>query len=339
MNKTRTAEDNWRAFGKEWFAKHQRKILWCLNAPVIGRISRWILRIDKDCPKAEIIDIKPNCYTIRGEKEDEYTTDFRTHWKFAKRIYFAFRPMWWAMHTWDEIFADKYSPELSFGFDTLTAYPDTGNPGETTVDGFISRYSATGETFSTIVAGAGTSVYDTSMQVRLTEHATTSSRYVRLHRAFCHYDTSSLTADSIISNVVLSLYLTKANSFASSPLTHIIESTIISDNTLTTLDFVNTGSVDFGSIAYDDLNSSVYNDFTLNESGIANVSKTGVSKFASKSSWDFTRTGPAWEGGKEFRLTISPADNEGTDNDPKLTVTYTLPGGGSTFIPKITFID
>ena len=160
MSRIKNGEDNWRAFGKQWFAKHQSKILWCLNAPVIGMLARWILRIHRDCPTAEIIDIKPHRYTIRGEKEDEYTTDFRTHWKFAKRIYFAFRPLWWALHTWDEIFADKYVPRLSFGFDSLTSYPDAGT-GLTTCDGMVGR-TGVSEDFDTIRTSAGTIIYSSS---------------------------------------------------------------------------------------------------------------------------------------------------------------------------------
>lgn len=115
------------AFGHEWFALHQHRLLWCLNSPGIGRLMRRSLRInmaDVSMPRnTKIVEIAPNHYTVQLPS-GEYRSDFRTHPKYAKRVYYSWKTVWWLMHYWDEVFADRRVPALSFGFATLTAYPD-----------------------------------------------------------------------------------------------------------------------------------------------------------------------------------------------------------------------
>src|SRR3990167_3952638 len=116
-------DQNWLAFNKDWFEKHQRKLLWFCNAPIISTLFRRVLKIHgnrSDVRKNRITHIYP--HAIGWSTFSGRSYEFRTHWKYAKRLYFAFKPLWWAMHYWDGIFAEQHAPQLSFGFQTLTVY-------------------------------------------------------------------------------------------------------------------------------------------------------------------------------------------------------------------------
>ena len=127
-------------FGKNWFKKHQRLLLWLLNKPLVKYWFRWVLRIHKDLKREErIVGISPNHYDVlvkQTKKRVWLRSDFRTHNKFTKRIFYAFYPIWWLCHQWDILFANRFVPQLNFGFDTLTVYPDA-DPETYTVDGFV----------------------------------------------------------------------------------------------------------------------------------------------------------------------------------------------------------
>src|SRR5258708_5424922 len=108
------------AFDKLWFKKHQNILLWLLKF----QIFRHILRIDTDKP---VVKIEPHAFTVYlGKKGNklQFQTDFRTHWKYSKRLYYAFKPLWWTIHFWDWLIADRFIPQWSYGFSTLTAFPD-----------------------------------------------------------------------------------------------------------------------------------------------------------------------------------------------------------------------
>src|SRR3990167_4269286 len=107
--------DHYLAFNKEWFGKHQERLLRFLNCPVLSPAFRILLLIhgDRRSIKGRIDEIAPNF--IRSGR----TYEFRTHWKFSRRIYFGLRPIWWLLHFWDWVFADRFAPQLSFNFTTL----------------------------------------------------------------------------------------------------------------------------------------------------------------------------------------------------------------------------
>src|SRR3990167_6904029 len=90
------------------------------------------------------------------EKKVEIVACFRTHDKYSKRLYFAFKPLWYILHALDWAMLDRieYAARFSFGFSTLTQYPGSIGAGNK-MDG---RFSRTGidEAWATIIAGAGT---------------------------------------------------------------------------------------------------------------------------------------------------------------------------------------
>lgn len=308
------------AFNSGWFEQHQRKLLWLVNHPLLSYWFRWILRIHGDrssVGRQQIVQITPNAIfwlLPNGAKRAE----IRTHAKFGKRLYHAFRPLWWAMHFFDWLLLDRWMPEWSFGFATLTAYPQAGSGGgNTTVDGTVYTFlqpnwdSARTATSGNAVdaTGATGSVYVGSF----------SGSY-GCTRYFATLDTSSLGSGATISAATFSLYITYYNSPAGAAAINLVASTQASNNSLSTADFDAYGSTTFAQRNYDATSTGQYRSWTLNSSGLAAISKTGVSKFALRDNdYDVGGTDP---GANEYEINFYMADRTGTSEDPKLDVTY-----------------
>lgn len=256
-------------------------------------------------------------------------TDFRTHWKWSKRIYFAFKPMWWAMHYWDEFFADKFAPQFSFGFSVLTAYPDP-NPETNSMDAYVHHRIAAGGTWAA-VHDAATANYDWDataqfIMVKIGSSAS-SDKWVDIIRIFTLFLTSSLGAGATISDSTLSGYgYAKADSGSWSPTINVYTSSPASNTAISDTDYDQVGTTAQCNTAktYSGFSITGYNDFTLNATGIGNINKTGVSKFGMReATYDVANSAPTWASDKACTLKFYAADNTGTDKDPKLVVTYT----------------
>ena len=311
-------------FDKQWFLNNQKLLRWFANTKY-GKdlLGHGLERVDLILPNAVF------------KKEGKiYTAEFRTHDKYAKRLFYEFQSVWKAFHWFDMNVANIYVPKLNLGFDTLTAYPDA-NVETSTVDGYALRGSVD-QTFTDIRAGAGTSASDTGTNSDdlFLVASTTSNQYQTLIRAFYLFDTSTLTSEATINSAVVSTYGTAANTKANaigSPDFHLGSSTPASNTAIAASDFANRGTTSFGSIAYASFTGSQYNDLTLNASGIANISKTGVSKFSGQLSWDILNdtTGLSWVSASSSGFRMTFADTADTTSDPKLVVTYTIPIGGA----------
>jgi len=349
-------------FSKEWFKKHNKTLCWFANAPIIKYWFRWLLRIHKDIPWNEKIEeIMPNAFTYgkklvlvdyvklkNGEEvfncskklhrklknkgllvkrlRYQQTTDFRTHEKFGKRLYYGLKPLWYLLHFWD--WSTSIQPVLNCGFDTLTVYPDAGS-GNTTVDGHIWRTVSTGGTWSDVRNGAGTYANDTdSSGYACAIYANSNTdKWSDIARAIFLFDTSSLDDDANISNAILSLNSSGKNDGLSiKPNIDIYTSNPTSNNNLIPSDYgtLGTTSMTGSPISYSSWPSSFnYVDFTFNATGRGNISKTGISKFGTRNAnYDVANVEPTWSN-HYSNILCRFADTSGTSYDPKLVVTYT----------------
>src|SRR3990167_7802981 len=131
-------------FNEYWFTKHQQILLFFLNTPLLRVWFRWFLCIEY---KEPIDVILPN--SISWKNKGKITTEFRSHNKYAKRLYVGLYPLWWLCHQWDIAFY----PRFNLGFDTLgPVQPVAGD--NSPIDGYVYR-SGVDETFSSIRSGAG----------------------------------------------------------------------------------------------------------------------------------------------------------------------------------------
>ncbi|MFA5838848.1 MAG: hypothetical protein WC849_02830 [Candidatus Paceibacterota bacterium] len=221
------------------------------------------------------------------------------------------------------LLANLFSPEKVYA--TIgTFYPDA-DPETSTVDGYVVR-NVVDEPFSTIRDSAG-KVADssaTNTQIRLLASAT-SDQFNLLGRSYALFNTSTISANGVISSAIFSGYYSdKLNGLGSTDL-HLAASTPASNTNLVIADYQNISRTSFGSITYANFLAAQYNDITLNAAGIANISKTGISKFSLQTSWDITNSfGGIWASSGDTYFFITTADTAGTSQDPKLTVTYTI---------------
>jgi hypothetical protein len=321
-------DEHWRAFGPEWFDRHQRVLLWLLACPILGRWLRWVLRIRK-CDVGygrEILEIRPHCYTVPGPEPGQLTTDFRTHWKYAKRVYYAFRPLWWALHWWDALIAERWVPELAFGFATLTVYPDP-NPGVTSKDGDVSRQSVD-ESWASITSGAATVATDDAsiMDVASFQASATTNQWSKLYRAVLLFDASLLLASPI--SATLSLFGgSKGDGLGSAPDINVYSTNPSSNTVVETGDFTTFGSTPFASaIEYANWTDGAYNALIFNASGLAAI-VDGICKFGTRNAnYDVAGVQPPWASGLVSEIDAFPSDQSGISQDPKLVIVFDSSG-------------
>jgi len=326
-------------FDKNWFIKHQRKLLWLLNTPIIRNWFRWVLRLKKYGwrGKGKITKITPNSVawgdnliwnTKEGRLEIERIEQFDVRNENSRRLYEAFKPLWYLFHAWDLGFANRFIPQLNLGFDTLTVYPDAGTSGP----GGDWRASRQGvnEEFATIRAGAGNANDGgaaAEQDVPFLSCTTSTNSFGSNHRGIINIDTSSLTSSASISAATLSLYFTiKKNTITGMTSAEagvaIVGNSSASDKTPDNASYNSMGSTRFATdIAYDSITTSAYNDYSFNASGIAGISKTGVSHFGIMLAVDLDNGSPGWSSGSETYYDFYFGDN--TTNKPKLVITYT----------------
>jgi hypothetical protein len=317
-------------FSAAWFAKHQRVLLTLLRLPVIGLALRQVLAIRPHDVgwNRRIVQIAPHSYTVQND-DGTLTTDFRTHAKYGKRLYYELLPVWQAAHAWDQYVANRLVPALNLGFDTLTVYPDA-SPGVTSGSWFVRRQGVD-ESWATIRAGAGNDGFSpTSWQVIEITASATSNQWASLGRSIFTFDTSALTASAVISAATLSLFVSSVrDDDALVPNVDMYAATPTSNTAETNSDFgqIGTTSLTGAPIAYGSFSTAAYNAFSLNGTGIAAISAVGISRFGARNaSYDVANSAPAtWTSGHSSYVAAYFADQAGSANDPKLVVTYTIP--------------
>lgn len=212
---------------------------------------------------------------------------------------------------------------------TLTVYPDAGTG--TTCD---AKLVASNVTWAGARAAttANFSASTTDATIYIEGDATGGVNY--LGRPMFTWDTSALTAGATISAAVVSLYATGTDD--TSEIVNPADPTFVTatpaaPGSLVAEDFDQVGSTslcDSPPTLATFAGSTGYHDFTLNATGIAAVSKTGITQLAVRPLNDINNAAPTLRSYASF----STADTGGTTQDPKLVVTYTLT---STFVPKI----
>jgi len=214
--------------------------------------------------------------------------------------------------------------------DSATFNPNA-NPESTSVDGYVYHSTGglgTGISWPTLVAAAGSASDDSSVTaVAMGIYSdNVSNKWRLIYRGIFLFDTSSLPDDAVINAATLSLYgYAKLDGLSATPNINIYLSAPASNTALAAGDFDSLGATAFCDtpVTYAGWSTSGYNDFTLNVSGIANISKTGISKFGARNAnYDVTNTAPTWVSNAGSYVQAYTAD-KGTGYKPKLVVTYT----------------
>ena len=307
-------------FSAAWFAQHQRTLLWLLHAPIIGRWFRWVLCIRPHDVgyRGRIVQLLPHAYIV-DNGDGTFTMDCRTHAKYAKRLHHVLWPLWAVLHAWDTWVANPLAPALNAGFDTLTLYPDPGDPGTTTADSNPKR-AGVDETWASIVGGAGVGNDQTSSEAYIyAVGSTTADQFSQLWRYLCLFDTSGVLGT--VTAATLSFYGRNILDGLGQTSLDVVACSPASNTSLSASDYGSVAATVLGSIAYGSFAGATYNAVSLPTTAIA---VGGVTKLAARLGWDTSGTfGGTWVSGGQTFFVIATADWTASTNDPKLEVTYT----------------
>ncbi len=177
-------------------------------------------------------------------------------------------------------------------------------------------------TWSQVRDGSGTAFDDSSVTLLVDiEAASSTGEWVEIARAALLFDTSSIGSGSVILSAKLNLYVdSKFDSFSQN--IDIVASTPTTDIALLAADYGNFGTTVLGTIAISSLATGAYNAITLNPTGLAAISKTGVTKLGLRISGDTSNTEPSWISSGLSGVFIRSADTSGTASDPYLEVHF-----------------
>jgi hypothetical protein len=155
----------------------------------------------------------------------------------------------------------------------------------------------------------------------------TPSTFTTIDRALTLFDTSSIPDTDTISSGTVSLYgFSKGASMTNTGFGPYGNATPASNTSLAASDYGQIGATQLASemtiVAF---STSAYNAFTLNASGLAVISKTGVTKIGWRLKNDADNSAPTWAEGGQVIVAPYSADQAGTANDPKLVVTHAPP--------------
>lgn len=207
------------------------------------------------------------------------------------------------------------------GRTTTTVYPDAA-PASTSCDAYLASGDGGGSTWA--------QVRDTGVTLSTTDNVTLQnvahgSGYYQILRTYLTFDTSSIPDGDTITAATISLAgRGNATSNGDTSSAQITASNPASNTTIATSDWTNISNTSFSSMALSSWvnTDGVYNDFALDANGIANITKTGVSKFAWRNSRDVSNSAPTGSNA----LYAHSADVSGTSKDPKLVITHSAAG-------------
>src|SRR3990167_2684982 len=312
-------------FSKEWFELHQDKLLKFANSCV----GRRVFRLKNNLPKGEkLVRITPESSHYHKDG-DEYVATIYGPDMYAYWLYQTFKPMWWSLHFWDWLIADRFRPMEVFSaqFDTLTVSPAAG--ANSPIDGDTGRVTVD-ETLTDIRAGAGnTSSATGDAGVFLNVRAsTTTDQWSQIRRPHYCFDTSSIGASATVSAADFKMYFQGAapTTLGITPSVYIVESTIASTSAIADSDYGNVGSTSWGNLAYASYVADTRNAIAMNATGYGAINKTGITKIAMRHQVDFDGTfGGTWASNANSAFNIRFADIITEAQLPQLTVTYSAP--------------
>ena len=350
-------------FNKQFFEKHQKALLFCANKWYL----KWLLglnRLPKDLKNKKIEKIeKIDVASIHWKFGKKMKMACFTRPRFAEALAFNLSPFCYFKSYQTNKFQWRFSPAgLAFGL-LFGYFGGVGLMGTTTNyyagagDGRIVKktdgHPSQANWDTTHDATTGTTVNYTggAWELSIRIEIEGASNYTRIERAFIPCDTSGLEDTVIISAAVLKLYIEYINDDYNGDgydYIAVVQTDQPNSTELTTADYNNCGATDNpdkGSADVDisGINTSAYNDFTLNATGRGWISKVGTTMLGVREGHDIEDSFPGDPGetDKYSRVYADASETTGTDKDPYLEVTYTPSGGAGDLksLNSVAFAD
>ncbi|HEC66497.1 MAG TPA: hypothetical protein ENI23_14515 [bacterium] len=313
----------------ELFAKYQKPLLKIVNHP----LGRKYIGIN---PKKKIVGLAPNAFAVR--EENRIKAEFRCYSLFAKKLGLALHGYNSLLEGIKYYFTPQEIRFLEFALRSGNPiYPSTG-------DGSVHLYQpAPDRTMAYMRSQAsGSTARPTETPAYAYTNPWSSGAYpqiLTLARGFIPFITSAIGKFAKKKSAILSIYVTTLNddwpSEAESAL-DIIQTTQASMTDLVLSDYskITLNTPDLGSARKDlaDITASQYNNFTLNATGLGWIDIVGNTKLGMRDGHDVdNQPVNAGLGDNSYKsgITFSTSEQADTDQDPKLIVIYTVPGGSA----------
>jgi hypothetical protein len=208
---------------------------------------------------------------------------------------------------------------------TLTFYSKA-----TAEDGYAFTSSAA-TSFATLRAGGqptGDDDNDVFMYYAFLTSQASSNTFSDLARGVVMFDTSSIGASATITSATLSVRGSgKVNTLGLSAADGALSLVAVSPSSTTGLtgaDFNTFGTTRLTDtdLSYSSFSTSGFNVFTLNAAGLANINKTGVSKFGFRFAVDTDNGTPNWVAERQAYFSGRTNEYAGDSSAPVLTITF-----------------
>lgn len=310
-----------------WFRLYQNVLRGMANTS----FGRDLLCIDHQ--PYPIVELRKNAvtYHLGGNR---FKTDFRVGAKWGNVI----RRRWSEFESYSRYFQNddrgqQFSPLTKYARSlvatTLTAYPDP-HAETTTVDGYIYHGPQSWADARADTDGAPTiEVSDSGTVLKVVSQVESSVTFY-IVRAFTLFDTSSLTASATITSADYSLYNIAAQRLdqdndAQAYIALVGNANPASNTAIIATDYDQTGSTEMSDTHIDitNLGSDGYQTWTVNATGLTNISKTGITKWALREGHDLEDSQVAGANALS-QAGFSSADVADVTQDPKLVVEYTV---------------
>ncbi|KKN14780.1 hypothetical protein LCGC14_0992660 [marine sediment metagenome] len=222
-------------------------------------------------------------------------------------------------------FDDKVFP-VEIGA-SLTVFPDA-HEELASVDGYTEHDAIA--SWTTLVNGVGTFAIDTANSYPWWAYKDwISPNYRAIRRSLQLFDTSPLGGDANISASTYSIRgVGKTLPFAHSPAGNIYSAAPVSNIALEAGDFNSCGTDPYcdSPITYPNWDITDFNDFVQNATGLAAISKTGVTKISGReSNYDVPNNPPGTDSLGFTAQCAAYSAEQGSGFKPKLVITYSLP--------------
>lgn len=298
-------------FSRAWFAGHQRSLRAALNVPGLERELRAALGITA---RGRLVQLEPHAAVI-DQRDGRAVAEVWSRPCVATRLRHEGLALWHLLHWFDRHVANPWVPAFNLGFDTLTQFPDPGDPGAHTCDGHVGL-TYQDLPFSALRDGAGNAHNAAGsgyLAWQLTPSAT-PNQWKHLFRSIMGFDLTALGI-GVASAATFSVWFQDGDLH---PM-HVCAASPANPTTLADSDFQQVGRTSFGTIST--WNTSNYTNIPLNASGLAYLGG-GIRCFSLQLEADLLNAPPPWDAALFWREEVYASEYTGLVAGPKLTLTY-----------------
>jgi len=294
-----------------FFENYQKVLVWFFNS----WLGRKYVGIN---PPGRIVKVSPNAFHYQIS-ENEFVMEARCYPLLAKKLYYILA------RVPALVLATLIAPatQIAFALTVDTFYSGAG-------DGIVYHEGTSGESWGTVrnasdAAGGGSFVdYSTTNDAQILQVWCTSANIYAIRRSFFPFNTAGLSDSAVISGVVFSVFYAKSTT--SNDSITVVQASQASNTQLVSTDYDNIGSTK-GSDDETNISSitdNAYHNYTLNATGRGWISLTGYTLLGLRLGYDLYNNTPGNNTNRRMGGYFS--EYAGTDHDPKLAITYTLPG-------------